>query len=87
MVDYREFTLTRTWVCWEIASPALYADLSTVLSWAAAEYRCAHSLTSDDGLPDDFCQIQAHDDTLRIALRRDDVQAPGIAPLGIKDTP
>lgn len=87
MVDYREFTLTRTWVCWEIASPALYADLSTVLSWAAAEYRRAHGLGKTADLPDDFCQIEAHDDTLRIVLRRDDVQAPGIVPAAIKDTP
>ena len=87
MVDFREFTLTRTWVCWEIASPALYADLSTVLSWAAAEYRRAHGLDETDDLPDDFCHIEAHDDTLRITLRRADLQAPGIASPGIKDTP
>ena len=78
MVDFREFTLTRTWACWEIASPADYADLSTVLSWAAAEYRRAHGLTPDNGVPDDFCQIQARDDVLRISIRRTDAETPGI---------
>lgn len=79
MVDFREFTLTRTWVCWEIASPALYADLSTVLSWAADEYRKAYGLGKTAGLPDDFCQIEARDDVLRISLRRGDSETPDTA--------
>jgi hypothetical protein len=79
MVEFREFTLTRTWACWEIASPALYADLCTVLSWAAGDYRRSQGLGDDDGLPDDFCQIEARDDVLRVSLRRADLETPGTA--------